>query len=202
MSNTWLYIVLFAVSLVACNRSGVLSASDFQLEMENSIKVKNTKLFKLKLQYLPHDYLVYKELGGLSVDQKSLDSLRKTYQDSWTFKLTIDPVDITDFDITWMNVANYEEYCDRIYSLAFEIKEMIVLSSAGIKLYPSLMNFERSYGLKKSRDFILVFERPENFEEKMSFSFIDEIFETGISKFGFKKQEIVGFPRLAFNIKN
>jgi hypothetical protein len=188
----------------ACN----LPIDDFSQYMkylankENGlVKEKSVNGVQIKVKYLPLDYLAYKEYEN-DKDLK-IEEIKKTYENSLTFMMTIGPAKDKRFDITKVGVSSYEEFALRIEEMNFWMKEYVTLSFEGKEITADLAQMESTYGLEKDRKIIFVFQNKDEqgnsiLTQDITFTYKDEIFYTGINKFKFSIDDINDLPEFKF----
>lgn len=194
-------MVLFIAS---CN-SAIDNFPDYMkylADKENGlVKEKSTNGVSIKVKYLPVDYLAYKEFKNES--GLSIDSIKKTYENSLTFMMTIGPDKEKSFDITKVGVSSYKEFALRIEEMNFWMKDYVTLTAGGIEYSADLAQMESTYGLEKDRKILFVFQNKDEqgntlLTDDLTFTYKDEIFFTGINKFKFNIKDINSIPELTF----
>lgn len=194
-------MVLFIVS---CN-SSIDNFPDYMkylADKENGlVKEKSTNGVSIKIKYLPLDYLAHKEYkkeNGISID-----SIKKSYENSLTFMMTIGPDKEKNFDITKVGVSSYEEFALRIEQMNFWMKDYVTLTVGGKEISADMAQMESTYGLEKDRKIVFVFQNKDEqghslLTDDLTFTYKDEIFFTGINKFKFNIKDINSIPELTF----
>lgn len=174
-------------------------------ESNGLTKQKSIYGYKIIVQHIPNDYLIYKELDGATCSNSVLDSLRNAYGNSLTFRMNIGPdKEKSNSDITYRDVPNFEKFKERILKLSFNMKDYVALKTDSATYIPVLAHFERIYALKPDREFTFVFIPTENtyhnFFNSSKYDFVldDEIFNIGINHFVFLGENIINQPRLKF----
>jgi hypothetical protein len=169
------------------------------------IKTKVINGVEIELKFLPPEFLTYREVKRLNnYNKQYIDSLLNLYQNSYSFLLKIGPEDGVDGeDIMLKGVGSMEEFKSRAQMMNFEMQEYVSLKAEGKKYKPVLSTMENVYGMHSHRNIYLVFTpNDENKSllkaEKLDVSFNDELFETGISHFVFKKKYISNIPKVKF----
>jgi hypothetical protein len=159
----------------------------------------------VQAKYLPSDLLAWKELNHQKISDKEKDSLSRFYDQSLTFLLSVSPDSskgATD-DILYRGVSNQKDFKRRVNELNFGIEGMIKLLIAGKEYYPVLAVMENTYGTSSSKNFYIVFSSDDKKKigkawEEADLVFSDEIFETGINHFIFKREAIENIPVFNF----
>lgn len=191
--------------LFSCNDSNKLSAEEYTKWLgKNShlfTQEKEISGYKIKLKYIPCDYLILKELN--SNKKINRDSIEQYYRNNLTFVLSIAPVENKEGrNIMFDQVTKFEEYKKRVFELNFNMEEMVELKvDDNETLLPSIYNVENTYGLSKDLNFNIVFSPKDpklGFKNLKNIDFVlnDYIFETGINHFVFNKKELENLPSL------
>jgi len=166
------------------------------------VKEKTVAGVKIKVKYLPSEYMVYKSSDGNSLSQHAKDSLLKCYENSLTFLLNIGPAENESFDITRVNVSNYQEFAERIEKMAFEMNEWISLNVDGETIHPAITQLEAINTPEKNRNFIVVFSSEKSKKNikinDLCFVYNDEMFDIGTNKFIFKAKDLTNIPVFKF----
>ncbi|PBQ30228.1 hypothetical protein CNR22_00125 [Sphingobacteriaceae bacterium] len=168
------------------------------------VKEKTVAGIKLKVKYLPLDYLAFNSLDKKKfLTQAAKDSVMKAFDNSLTFILNIGPSQNESFDVTRVGIDNYGEFAERVERMSFQAQEWITIK-IGEKIFrPVLARMENLNALEKSRNFIIVFNSKEIMEEEgvndqMCFIYNDELFDIGTNKFVFQMNDIKTTPELKF----
>jgi len=200
--------LVFMICFLSCKKTEILDIKEYLnylADPENGlVKEKTVAGVKIKVKYLPEDYLVYNIVKEMSnVEQTYKDSIAKSFQNSVTFMLNIGPAENEEFDITRVDVSNYEEFAKRIENMAFNAQDWITVCVNKKEYHPDIVRLENINALEKSRNFIVVFNSTKNTEndfrkQDMILSYDDELFDTGVSKFLFKAEDIIDLPAFKF----
>lgn len=199
--------VLLMVVCCSCNNS-ISNHKAYMIYMADKgnglIKDKSIGGIKLRVKYLPVDYLVYNSIENIeSARVTMIDSIKKSFNNSITFMLTIGPDENESFDITKVGVSDYKQFAQRVEEMSFNMAEYITLTIKDKEYKPDLAQMENINGPEQSRNIILVFKaKDENNKEVMTddmyFTFNDELFATGINKFKFQMDDILSVPKLKY----
>lgn len=172
-------------------------------ETHGLIRSKTINDFTLTIKYLPKEYLILKELKSVSSsNQYLIDSLAKQYENALAFLMTI-KLDEGERDIMYEGVSNYIDYKQRVIDLNFDMGEYVYLKTPTGKCRPILSTLENSYSLVGHRSIYLLFgdcdaiSTPQN-QDTLDLVFEDEIFETGINHFLFKKEDLQNIPSINY----
>ncbi len=207
MGNSFRYILLLSLTclLWSCSQSSISDFGKYVKYLSNPknglVKEKSVAGISMKVKYLPNDYQVYNDAfkTSESIDQKVFNDIKDNYSNSTTFVLTLGPDEEHKFDITRVDLADYDEYAERIERMNFNFGEFISLEVDGIEIQPTLTQMESLYGLKKTRDIVVVFNKEDiQPNADIKFVFKDKMFNTGINKFKFDKNDIAAIPTLDF----
>jgi hypothetical protein len=201
------HIILLGVFLCACHPSVIYEPRryvNYLMDPDNGlIKEKSIAGVKIRVRYLPSEYIAYTILKGKPGSQAFKDSVRSVYENSVTFLMTIGPDDTESFDITRVGISNYGEYTDRMEEMLFYMQQRIQLLSQDSAHRPSITRMENINAQANSRDFIVVFGSDRQSESDlrkndMCFIYNDELFDTGINKFLFRERNIRALPEFKF----
>jgi hypothetical protein len=197
--------LFMAILLMGSCNGPITNFSDYMkylADTENGlVKEKTANGVSLKMKYLPIDYLAYKEYEN---DRHlSIEDLKKSYENSLTFMMTIGPDKGKNFDITKVDVSSYEEFALRIEEMNFLMKDYLTLTVGDKEIYADLAQMESTYGLEKDRKIVLVFQHKDEQGKSiltgdLTVTYKDEIFYTGINKFKFSMADINAIPEFTF----
>jgi hypothetical protein len=187
--------------------NSVAEYSNFINNPDNGLIVtRKINGLKISVKYLPAEYLEYKEMqGDKEVIKNQLDSLKKEYENSITFLMSIGPDEDkgNKNDIMFDKIANYKEYAERLLSLNFEIDKNITLKTGNLELKPVLSALENTYGLSKSRNIVFAFAVTKADKEEieksneLDFSYSDDLFQLGLMHFNFSKNKLENLPLIS-----
>ncbi len=205
---TFLFVALFSTFSCGKKISNFEEYLTYLSQKENGIvKEKPIAGILLEVKYLPIEYLVYKDFKNSKKTKKKellIDKLYKSYKNTLTFMFTLGPDENEKFDITRVGVSNYEEFAQRIELMNFNMTNFIYLEYNNTKIAPKLALMENSYGLENKRAIMVSFEVDDNtknvFLKKHTYKFVysDQLFNTGINKFTFNKEDINDLPEFEF----
>ena len=206
MSNKFKIVLLIVVSLFvgACNTS-IDNFSDYMKFLANTenglVKKKSANGIAIKVKFLPLDYLAYKEF--INDTSLNLEAIKKTYENSLTFMMTIGPDEDKAFDITKVGVSSYEEFALRIEEMNFWMKDYVTIKIGEKEIKAELAQMESTYGLEKDRKIVFVFQNKDAagnnlLVDDVTFTYKDEIFYTGINNFKFNIDDINALPEFKF----
>ncbi len=204
--KSYCLLLVFCSVLFSCtgDKLNYKSYLKYLADPENGItKERATHGIKLKVKYLPLNYLVYNAVKSVDngVSKEELEKIKKSYANSLTFMLTLGPDDNESFSITNVGVENYEQFAQRIETMSFNMKEYIRLNVNNKQYVPELVQMETINTLEPSKNLIIVFntldEKGKEIKDNdMTFVYNDELFYTGINKFIFKAKDLKAVPEL------
>lgn len=211
---TRLFFLLFSASMfLGCSRMTIESDHEMLRWINNEengfTQSKYANGLKLTVKYLPMEYLVLKELkSSKTYSRKTVDSLIGRYKNSKAFVFTISPDEREESgsDVMYKNVQSLSEFKQRVWDMNFNINQFVKLKSDKSEFEPVLSTMENIYGLGKQRSVYFVFsdnEKSKGLHEATDLDFVytDEIYNTGISHFIFKKDDLDKLPKVNF-LKN
>lgn len=200
-------LFLMLMFSLGCGSGGFMNTKEYFNYLSNPanglVKEKKLNGIRMRVVYLPPEYLAFQTIDNEYHSRKYKDSVCKSFENSVTFIFTIGPGDNENFDITRVGVYSYEEFAGRIQQMAFEIGRWMSLTIGDEELKPSIAKIENINALERSRNFIVVFNSEKiklsNKEiKKICYTFSDELFDTGTSKFVFNLSDIKEVPVLKF----
>lgn len=150
---------------------------------------------KMHLQYMPPEFFALKETGK---NRGVFDSILDIRKHGINFVLQLDTKEGNQ-DIMGHNLHGFEDYQNRVMVLNFDIKNYISLSTQDTVIHPVLAALENTYGLSTGRKLIVAFAGDVNHllsdSKQFDIVFDDPVFETGISRFNYKTQDILQAPK-------
>lgn len=199
-----IFYLLVVMLLMSCKHAEINDPAkylNYLADPENGlVREKTIGSIKFKVKYLPPAYLAYNVLKDNTLASREIkDSLINSYKGSLTFLLNIGPAKGENFDITRLGVSSYQDFAERIETMAFEAQEWMQITVNGVKHKPTIARLENINAPENSRNFVVVFEALKA-EEKDDLCFIynDELFNTGTNKFIFKTDDIQNLPVFRF----
>lgn len=211
LNNKYMHLLLllsFGMGLLSCRQGSISEPKEYLsylADPENGlVKEKSVAGMKIKVKYLPEDYLVYnmvKEVPNLKDSYR--DSIAGTYKHSLTFMINIGPDENEEFDVTRVGVENYQEFAERIEEMSFNAQNWISVNVDNREYHPVIARLENINALEKSRNFIVVFNSTKGSSNDLAkndicLSYDDELFNTGMSKFIFKAEDLKKLPAFTF----
>lgn len=207
VKNSFKVFIAILICLIFSCRNSELEYKEYLKYLADKdnglVKEASAGGVKVKVKYLPTDYLIYKAAHNSdSVASKAqIENLHKEYENSLTFILTLGPADGESFSITRVGINSYEEFAQRIETMSFNMKEYISLVVGDKEYKPDLIQLESINSLEQSKNIIVVFNTVDKagvniMQDDLVFIYNDELFLTGVNKFKFKKSDLVHIPGL------
>ncbi len=193
------YILIFLVVLLTACTSSIDSIQEYMKYLANTenglVQTKNISGVKFTVKYLPIEYLAY----------RSKETKKTTaYDHTVCFMFTIGPDSTQNFDITKLGVENYAGFAERMEVMNFQMNESISMKIGKSEYKPSFSQLENNYGLKNQRTLMVVFNVNSNISNEfmknndIQFIYNDDLFNTGISKFKFLKDQLEELPEFNY----
>lgn len=201
-----LILISFCLLIVSCKFSNneIKDIKEYYSVLDDEanglVKSKRINGLILKIKYLPKDYFLYKYMSSQITDTNSLHYLDSTYSlHSFLFTISIDD---DRKDIVFSGIKSYSEYAQRIQELHFYIEQALFLHIGNEVFAPISTSFENTYGLKNSRDVLILFKtnnRKKADPNDFKIEFKDSWFGTGTNYFRFSSNDLMKFPKLRMN---
>lgn len=195
--NKFLVFITLSLVLFSC-KNEITNVPEYLKYLANPkngiVKEKEVGGLIYKVKYLPVEYLAYRS--------KDLENEQK-YAKTLSFLFTITPDSTNNVDLNKLGVSNYEEYSQRIHQFNFEMQNNISIKAGRKIINPQFVQFENNYGIKHEKSFIVICTVDKNLdnsfakENELQFIFNDPIFNSGISKFKFFKEDLEDLPKLS-----
>ncbi len=164
------------------------------------VKERDLGALKVKIKYLPKEYIIYNELKTKNdYTKKEIDSLTKIYSGMETFLMTLDFKKQAPNNVLMEGLTSYEEYKARIEQLNFTLDEYVLMNEDTPAQQPLLLwSLENTYTVGTKRNITLVFAKDSSKKsDEYNISFKDDIFYSGISHYRFNKKDINNLPEIA-----
>jgi hypothetical protein len=166
-------------------------------DVDNGLtKTKIIDDVQITVKYLPAQLQAYRELEGK--ESKFLfDSLVSGYSNQKTFIMSFKSI-FDDKNIVYKDVSDKKDYDQRIMDLSFNMGRKLKITACGSDLGPTLFHYEPSYGSNKTINVYVVFagEKVMSCMEPLDIEYYDNVFNTGISHFTFKQEDIDRIPEI------
>lgn len=192
-----LIIVIFII-LSGClgpNRPTVKTIEEWVNNPANGlIKHRTVWGIEIEAKLQPKEYLAYKEANSIS----EYSSYINDYDTCLTFILTLKN-NATQDNIAYYNVFDMQSFIERVHMLSFNFDENVYLSIDDKEFYPTLYTYENVSEIEPVISFNLVFSPDsgsvKSFLNSDNFDlvFTDDVFQTGVHKFGFKRKNLENF---------
>ncbi|MEO1438568.1 MAG: hypothetical protein AAFV80_23715 [Bacteroidota bacterium] len=150
------------------------------------------------VQYKPKDFQVANYYKKAELSKTEYEAVHEKYEDLHFFDLKISVNDPLQKDITRYQVANNEEWQERLYYLSFPMQHDIKLVEGRDTIPCALYHFERSYDVADHRTFVLAFAKQENQSDHLPKTLIIDspVFRTGPVKLKFSESALKNLPGL------
>ncbi len=154
----------------------------------------------LSAKLLPAPFLALKDIQAQGLDSGAYDSLLSSYSGSASFYFRLQPTGSSESsDLAYVDVTDRNEYVQRVYDMAFNMKHMFYLECGDIELEPVLFHMENDYGLSPGSSMIVVFRADDAAHacgDNWRFVFSDGLFSSGINMFSFVNKS--NYPSVKF----
>jgi hypothetical protein len=210
MKRIYFLCCLFLIFSCKEEVTSVAAYSKWINKKENGlISTRKINNLKITVKYLPSDYLIYKDVTGNNLTDAGIDSIKKKYENTLTFLMSLEPDDErgNKSDVMYGGVGSYEEYSKRLLAMNFDMAKNIQLKTDALELKPVLSVLENTYGLSKGRTIVIAFAPDDQQKTKLSeskqwdFIYSDELFQLGTMHFNFNKNDITHLPVIKESIK-
>jgi hypothetical protein len=195
---------VFLIALTSC-QTGFYSEKEFfswlSDEANGLVKSRDFDQMKIRMKYLPDEYLVYNELKRIAGPKSAevVDSLKAMYADTRTFLMTFEfEQDFPGENVLLYGLDSYEDYKERIERLNFDADNYFRVETGTEEYKPVLWTLENSLAPGNKKNLYLVFPKEKNGDQRLSILFEDLVFETGISRYVFDKEKLDQVPSLTF----
>lgn len=195
-------MLVCTVLLHACKSSGPKSIEEYMKWLEEPehgiVQAREVNGYKVKIKYLPYDYLAYRDMDKEHITPALKDSIERLYKNNIAFLFTIGPDEKKrNSDVMMDGISTYNDYVDRSLSMNFDMESLVSLWIDGKEYKPVLSSMENTYGLENSRSIMLVFAPGEGAaQNNIDLEFRDELFGLGILHFPFDKKNINNIPAI------
>lgn len=190
-------LFLTLVLIASCNTS-INSRQEFYDYLNNSqngfVKSKEVNSFRIKVKYLPIEYLIIKN----SEHSSEVEKVRQEYNNSLTFVFTIESID-KDQNVIDYGMSDSKSLNERFKYLNFHLDDHITLSINDQWFKPVLFHVENTGELNGEFRAYVVFSDIDMEADNLYFLFEDTFFDTGISQFVFEKQHLNQLPDINFD---
>jgi hypothetical protein len=182
-------------------RTQTLSQREYVSWMQNPAngfcKINEMDDLIFMLQYRSYDYIICKENKGtplfLASKKERYDDLKGMEFFELTVKLTIGSGELLKYKL-----SSSTQYSSRVQYFAFDMqKDIQIKFGSGEKQPCVLFLFERTYDIAPYAKFLIGFEKKEeNSMQDIIVEYNDRIFDKGLIKFIFIKDDFNKLPKL------
>ncbi|MEO9531943.1 MAG: hypothetical protein ABJG68_07550 [Crocinitomicaceae bacterium] len=188
-------ILIFSLLLISCKKE--FSPTEYKKWMESSdngmYKTKEINNWVFTAQYETSEYLLLLNKGPELIKdcdiQKELDHYGETHS------VLLNITDKKGNSPLKFNVRNELEYNARIQYLNSEVTKDCFLLSGNDTLKCQFAHLERDFGISPNLKINFAFDKAES-DETIQFCFRDKLFNNGMIKFTFFKEDFLNLPEL------
>ncbi len=212
-------LICLLLAFAACERvPHSLPLADYLVwladEENKLVRERHSGGMRLRVKYLPPDYLAWRELQGRDAWDADFEALSAYHRRSISFLFSIDPAEarqpagvgspkVPARDAMSYGLRSFEDYAERVMKLNFGLADQWELRTEKGSFRPVLTGMENSYELGPRRSCILVFAPPDSIRplraaRDYDLVFKDETLATGISHFRFRREDFESLPQLQF----
>lgn len=207
-----LWLLTLFVAFVSCGQSSDQlywdSYKEWVFDESNDLKKsKRVNDINLSVQYVPADFLAYREMleGGAPKDSISYQQHKKNYQCGLTFRVLLQP-EPQGVNLLYHRVSDEIGYKQRVNALNFESKDFLSLKVGDADYAPVLTNYEGYNEMLNRLVFTAVFQ-PDEFEcgafkpgvKDFTFTFDDPFWGMGVNNFKYGTASIEQLPQIILN---
>lgn len=172
----------------------------FEVHKTELMSSKDFEPLVFEASYIPTDMMAARDMDlrpDKTFDKTGFSSVYKNYETAWYFSFKIKPL---NNNTSIKNIISTKENYSRIKQyLAAAIKEDFKIERDSQKISCSIINVESDISVQNSFLFIMSFEKQagENLLAKdLTLVYDDNLFQNGILKFNFSKDQINSFPKI------
>ena len=200
-SRLYIYIlILFMVCSIGCGGKKVLDKPGFEKWMKNNknglVKEKIINRLKYKVCFQPIDWLMLKSDKQLVMNDQ-VSKIKKDYESVLTF--TIDITDTSEsYSMLRYELGHENEYYDRINYYSNIIQNDLYLVDGTDTLPCMFTHMEQTYNVSPINTITVEFVRKDKTKKYNDTWLVynDRVFNSGILKFFFKKEDLNNIPEL------
>jgi len=211
MRNMLTAALLLLLFTGCSSQSDTLSWNKYQKwlfgESTDLKKVKQVNDINITAQYLPANYLAYKEMlaDDAVMDSTHYKNSLDHYQCGLTFRVLVEP-EKGGVNLLYHRVSSEVGYKQRVNALSFEIDQYISMNVGGTEYTPVLAHYEGYNEMLNRLIFTTVFQ-PEEFKcgsfdastEKITIQFDDPFWSTGVNNFTYGTASLTDVPQIILN---
>ncbi|PKP22873.1 MAG: hypothetical protein CVU05_01940 [Bacteroidetes bacterium HGW-Bacteroidetes-21] len=201
IKNSFYIFVFEAIFLLGCNGSKdeLLPDEYLPFYLEQSDIIENKKMIDdiyIKAMYLSPEYMALKNNEHSKADE-IMDELKER-NNYYYFNLEIGYNEDKN-DILQKDIANQEEFFQRVEYLSFKVQNDLRLI-VGAETLPCIMaQYERTFGLNKAISIVCMYEKSKNQKENcpdIKLEYYDNFFKSGIVYLAFDGESLCNLPTL------
>ena len=165
------------------------------------IQTKETGVVKTEISYRPTDQIVWQELKGMKkemITDSLIENKRKEYGNYYYFILSIS---VGDKDLLHGGSNTEEQFAENLNRLSFHMPEYTWMKAGKDTIPLADYQFPRMYGMTKSTQVLLAFEKPEKETPEIKITLEDIGIGIGKQTFIFETKAIQSVPELDFGKK-
>lgn len=165
-------------------------------DKENHLnKTKEIGDITYQLLYKPAEYVACMEEESTSIQT---DTLAKKVEELNGLEYYDFKIEITSGqgELLKYNVSSAEEYNQRVNYFAFQMQNDLKLVDGSDTLDCKLFHFERAYDVAPYAVFLLGFPKGKSANTEKMFFYQDKVFNKGIIKFTYNKNDLKNIPKL------
>jgi cbb3-type cytochrome oxidase subunit 3 len=187
----FLFLILIVASFFSCNRKKFTKQSLNSYINHSAALNKEQEIngIKVRLKYIPHQLLVWQELGNAqTMDSSKINEIQKKYSGRYYFRLSYSK---NNKEVI-RQLGSYDRYSDLLQVMSFEMGKYITLYTDKRDTLPlGDFIFDQEYGMTNANNLLLAF----NQEKSKSSNTIDiDVSEFGLgignTRFEFNKRDI------------
>ena len=170
-------------------------------------KVKQVNNINLTTQFLPANYLAYKEMlaDEVYMDSTHYKSAMSHYQCGLTFRILVEP-EKGGVNLLYHRVSSEVGFKQRVNALSFETDKYISMKVGEQEYPPVLAQYEGYNEMLNRLVFTTVFQ-PQEFNcgtfspdtEKITITFDDPFWSTGVNNFTYGTASLTDVPKIILN---
>ncbi len=193
-------IVLISLVLWSCSPREMTMNQYVKWYQNNAESLSQEKVigdYVLSLKYIPVEILAIKEFKENEGEDASLLETIASYGENEYFKLSIRHTKYPEIDFVLGESLDMKDYRSKKYEFLFGMDDNIFLETESTEIAPIFTHFEETQDIGGEKSILFAF--PKNAISAKSISslvFVDDILNTGISKFPLNLGLITKTPSL------
>lgn len=159
------------------------------------VKEEEVGEIKFKMTYRPTDLIVWQEVKGKELSDSLIKAKRDNYNKYYYFILNISSAGQDVLNAS----GSFQKFSDNLSALSFHMPEYTyAVADSKDTLYLADFYVPRFYGLSKSTEVLLAFERKGKAEEEIVIRLNDFGIGAGTTRYRFKTSDLNNVPELKF----